>query len=1056
MRIILALSLPLTATFVDCYRLATNEVGNGTPASSESAGDGGVSLGFKDAPVRAIQVGLQKANPSTFQEFSFIEEGSPIESKTGSGNEAERRNSTPEGGYLSAKRKNIHAKSSVHLTEVEEFASVVKIFVNTVKADFVSPWQMMAPKEQTGSGFVVEGRMIMTNAHLVADQTRVLVRRHGNPKRFLARVLAVCHECDLALVTVDDDVFWERIKPLAFGGVPQLRETVVVLGYPTGGDQLSITEGVVSRVGVSMYAHSSLGLLTVQIDAPINPGNSGGPALAAGKVVGVAFQGFSEMQNVGYIVPFPVIRHFLNDIALHKQHTGIVSLGIKAQPMENEALKRFKGMDTLPPEALPENVTASGVLVVSVDKVRQSIYTQGKIALPLSRYSQIPESSPTGKRCVRYKAHVSPSTAAFDSSMAKCELMKPILLGDQPVPRENDTTEHQRNVKEIATRVIWQPENWKPSTAASCSHCRHQQLIQSEKRKVLQNQKKASQSDIPEAADVQRETGPMQWVKTIVQVEDAEGVADAGGSRLLSIVETKEQHLRRVSAQGSTSNRGVNEESAPQSGQDARMESPLFRADIGSATQSGQDAKTANPLLRADTAGVQESTSARSEPPTLDLGVLKKAERAGALKYTPTKPSRHGSGDEDDERQKGQGQPDLRTQTGQTPVPEKRQSHTSTIRASLESLLREILRGPSKLRQVRNILRGRGGGDEGDSLRETFSATNAKRKAEQTSNSTDKEQNEDALEKRPVVSELKLAGKNPAGLAESNDSSPNSTNSSSKEVRSEERTATENNAEEKRNLEEKSQKHESHNNERETEDTALAVAAHPLVDNPYFNPAFLDEKEFLGFREGDVILSVGNYSMDLERVSFHYAITQYFNGETTWAYVLRDNRVIKITVPLMTPNFKVPPFTWDMKPSYFVYGGFVFTPLSKVLLATKLRKEAPHMFEFLVQKLDYQEEAGDEFVVLSLILASDISVGYEVPPCIVHSVNGHHVRNMQDLVRFIEAQDGDFVELQLEANEADKLHVAIDRKKAAAIQQKVLKDHNIVSDRSPDLIRRKK
>lgn len=87
----------------------------------------------------------------------------------------------------------------------------------------------------------------------------------------------------------------------------------------------------------------------MQIDAPINPGNSGGPALAAGKVVGVAFQGFSEMQNVGYIVPFPVIRHFLNDIALHKQHTGIVSLGIKAQPMENEG--KFKGAPLYPTDA---------------------------------------------------------------------------------------------------------------------------------------------------------------------------------------------------------------------------------------------------------------------------------------------------------------------------------------------------------------------------------------------------------------------------------------------------------------------------------------------------------------------------------------------------------------------------------------------------------------------------------------------------------------------------------------------------------------------------------
>lgn len=150
MRIILALSLSLTATFVDSYLLVTNEVGNGTPASSASTGNGGVSLGFKDAPTGAIQGGLHEANPSAFQEFSLIEEGAPIESKTGSVNEAERQKSTPEGGYLSAKRKSTQAKSSVNLTEVEEFASVVKIFVDAVKADFVSPWQMMAPKEQTG------------------------------------------------------------------------------------------------------------------------------------------------------------------------------------------------------------------------------------------------------------------------------------------------------------------------------------------------------------------------------------------------------------------------------------------------------------------------------------------------------------------------------------------------------------------------------------------------------------------------------------------------------------------------------------------------------------------------------------------------------------------------------------------------------------------------------------------------------------------------------------------------------------------------------------------
>ncbi|CDJ32682.1 uncharacterized protein EMH_0077000 [Eimeria mitis] len=315
------------------YRLESNAgASSSAPLPVLDTGEDGMQWSLPDGRTAEAPGENDKPSNAPLPQTSFAEDGGTavVSGAADSGAGTADVQQTP-----SKQPKQIR-KGAAHVPEMQELASVVKIFVDTVAADFVSPWQMMAPKEHSGSGFVVEGQMIMTNAHVVANQTRVLVRRHGNPKRFLAKVIAVCHECDLALVTVDDEDFWRGLKPLPFGGVPHLRETVVVLGYPTGGDQLSITEGVVSRVGVSTYAHSYLGLLTVQIDAPINPGNSGGPAISEGKVVGVAFQGFSEMQNVGYIVPFPVIRHFLNDIALHKRHTGIVSMGIKAQTMENE------------------------------------------------------------------------------------------------------------------------------------------------------------------------------------------------------------------------------------------------------------------------------------------------------------------------------------------------------------------------------------------------------------------------------------------------------------------------------------------------------------------------------------------------------------------------------------------------------------------------------------------------------------------------------------------------------------------------------------------------
>ncbi|OEH75429.1 hypothetical protein cyc_04813 [Cyclospora cayetanensis] len=194
----------------------------------------------------------------------------------------------------------------------------------------------------------------------------------SSPVKFPARVLAVAHECDLALLTVDDDAFWTDTRGLQFGErpfvfllvspalhllqqIPALQDGVVVLGYPRGGDNLCITSGVVSRVDVNTYAHSNAALLCVQIDAAINPGNSGGPALKGGRVVGVAFQGCeaSAAQNVGYIVPWTVIRHFFEDLSRHRRYTGFPAAGVLFQQLENESMQQKLGVTQLKPEDLP-------------------------------------------------------------------------------------------------------------------------------------------------------------------------------------------------------------------------------------------------------------------------------------------------------------------------------------------------------------------------------------------------------------------------------------------------------------------------------------------------------------------------------------------------------------------------------------------------------------------------------------------------------------------------------------------------------------------------------
>jgi S1-C subfamily serine protease len=236
------------------------------------------------------------------------------------------------------------------------------------------PWQIFCQEASTGSGCIIAGRRILTNAHVVGDQAFIQVRRSGEAKRYTAEVEIVAHELDLAIVKVNDDSFFSGVRPVRIGGLAEVRDKVAVYGFPKGGDKLSITEGVVSRVEHSRYTHSGINLLTCQIDAAINSGNSGGPVVKDDKIVGVAFQAGSG-ENIGYMVPAPVIDHFLTDIR-DGEYEGTPDLGISCQKMENPDIRLKFGMtekqtgilvNTIYPDSPAEGTLRSGDIILSID-----------------------------------------------------------------------------------------------------------------------------------------------------------------------------------------------------------------------------------------------------------------------------------------------------------------------------------------------------------------------------------------------------------------------------------------------------------------------------------------------------------------------------------------------------------------------------------------------------------------------------------------------------------------------------------------------------------------
>ena len=193
--------------------------------------------------------------------------------------------------------------------------SVVMIRGVSQGYDYSTPWKKRSPSRGSGTGFIIAGDRILTNAHNVSNNQYVEVRKQNSAQRYPAEIAYVGHDCDLAILTVPNSDFFADMTPLELGGIPEVNTTVYTYGFPVGGQLISVTKGVVSRVQMDLYSHTGAdGHLVVQTDAAINPGNSGGPVIQDGKVVGVAFQGLRAAEGIGYMIPTTVIKHFLKDI----------------------------------------------------------------------------------------------------------------------------------------------------------------------------------------------------------------------------------------------------------------------------------------------------------------------------------------------------------------------------------------------------------------------------------------------------------------------------------------------------------------------------------------------------------------------------------------------------------------------------------------------------------------------------------------------------------------------------------------------------------------------
>ncbi len=220
--------------------------------------------------------------------------------------------------------------------------SVVRLTTQIRFTNPVRPWTRANPMQGLGTGVHIGGGRILTSAHLVLYATEIEILSRGGRDRTEAIVRHVDPESDLAILEAKDSDLLQKlpVMPIADND-PKTLENVSVYGFPVGGDQLSVTQGVISRIEIANLGFGNFGKI-LQVSAAINPGNSGGPGVVSGKLVGLVFSRLEQAENTGYLISSDEIRQFLEDIK-DGNVDGKLGMELRSnfQSLENETMRKM-------------------------------------------------------------------------------------------------------------------------------------------------------------------------------------------------------------------------------------------------------------------------------------------------------------------------------------------------------------------------------------------------------------------------------------------------------------------------------------------------------------------------------------------------------------------------------------------------------------------------------------------------------------------------------------------------------------------------------------------
>jgi S1-C subfamily serine protease len=222
--------------------------------------------------------------------------------------------------------------------------SVVKIYSRLSRPDINKPWARLPPLDEEGSGFVIEGKRILTSAHFVLYSSELQIKAGEAGDKLSAKVVAVAPALDIAVLKLDDESFFDSHPPVArWNDLPRTRDVASIYGFPSDSANVSTSRISVANIEFAPY-FSGVSGLRIRLNGEFGAGVSGGPVLVNEHMIGMACEHPGASPSFGFVIPVEEINLFV-DTAVNGTYRGKPAMHDVLQKLENPALREFLKLD---------------------------------------------------------------------------------------------------------------------------------------------------------------------------------------------------------------------------------------------------------------------------------------------------------------------------------------------------------------------------------------------------------------------------------------------------------------------------------------------------------------------------------------------------------------------------------------------------------------------------------------------------------------------------------------------------------------------------------------